>query len=316
MTPEPAPLLGVEAAPVPAGGVAEWVRGEGGTRLRAALFPSEAPRGSVILSGGRTEPIEKYYEVVDDLRSRGFTVLTHDWRGHGLSDRLTADPLRGHGGPARLYTGDFTRLLDAFEARLPRPWIALGHSMGGGLVALALAEGERRLAGAVLSAPMMGVLTGSIPMAVARVLACGASRLGLGRAYVAGPGDPLGGTFETNVLTHDRARWTRTLALLQAYPQLRLGNVTWAWLDFALTLAARLAAVRPGQIELPLAIVAAGEERLVDNRASRAFAGKVAGARWVEVPGAFHEILMETDAVRAVFWAEFDQVAARVLGEA
>jgi lysophospholipase len=50
---------------------------------------------------------------------------------------------------------------------------------------------------------------------------------------------------------------------------------------------------------------------VVDNAASRAFAERT-GARHVLVEGAFHEILMETDARRAVFWAEFDRLAATV----
>ena len=39
------------------------------------------PPGKVVLSGGRTEPIEKYFEVIEDLTGRGFVVLAHDWRG-------------------------------------------------------------------------------------------------------------------------------------------------------------------------------------------------------------------------------------------
>ena len=38
-------------------------------------------RGTVVLSPGRTEPIEKYYEVIGNFLARGWCVLTHDWRG-------------------------------------------------------------------------------------------------------------------------------------------------------------------------------------------------------------------------------------------
>lgn len=309
---ETARLIGTPLSPVPSGGTAEWVTGAAGVRLRAALFPLAGARGSVILSPGRTEPIEKYFEVVEDLRGRGFAVLVHDWRGHGLSGRLHPDPLRGHADGLGPFVEDYRRLLDAFEDRLPKPWIGLGHSMGGGLTAVAVAEGERRLAGAVLSAPMMGVLLGRAPVWLARALAAGFGAAGRGGAYAAGKGDPFGGAFETNILTHDRARWDRTHALLTAAPELQIGGVTWAWLGFALGLAARLAAAGPAAI--PMAVATAGDERLVDNAASRAFAAR-AGARYVEIEGAFHELLMETDAVRARFWAEFDALAAKVLAD-
>ncbi|MDI1364796.1 MAG: alpha/beta hydrolase, partial [bacterium] len=102
----------------------------------ACLFPAGqsstgGPRGSVIVSPGRSEPIEKYYEVVDDLLARGFAVLVHDWRGQGLSARALPDRLKGHAKGFKPFLADYTALLDAFEDRLPKPWIAVGHSMGG-----------------------------------------------------------------------------------------------------------------------------------------------------------------------------------------
>ena len=57
-----APLTELPDSPVPPRGGAEWFDGEGGARLRAALFrPEGRPRGSVVLSTGRTEAIEKYF---------------------------------------------------------------------------------------------------------------------------------------------------------------------------------------------------------------------------------------------------------------
>jgi lysophospholipase len=293
--------------------VAEWIVGADGVRLRAALFPVAHAIGSVVLSPGRTEPIEKYYEVVEELRARGFVVLVHDWRGHGLSQRLTEDPLRGHASGWQAYVGDFRRVLDAFADRLPGPWLAMGHSMGGGLTALALTEGETRFAAAVLSAPMFGVQVGQPPVRLVRAVIWLMLRSGQGEAYAAGAGDPLGGSFEHNVLTHDRARWERTHALLVAHPELQLAHVTWGWLDFAFKTAERLAEFPAGGLTLPLLVVTAAEERLVDNAAARAFVAKVPGARHVQIEGAYHELLMETDDRRAVFWAAFDRLVAEVI---
>src|SRR5258707_14511737 len=115
---EPAPLVSTPDAPVPPGGEAWWVTGAGGVRLRAALFPPQGrARGSIILSGGRTEPIEKYYETIADFTERGFVVLAHDWRGQGLSARELPDRLKGHARRYNAYLADFPALLAAFEAR-------------------------------------------------------------------------------------------------------------------------------------------------------------------------------------------------------
>src|ERR1700742_224111 len=71
-----------------------------GFRLRAARFsadPDRAARGVCVLLTGQTEFIEKYFEVIDELRGRGFAVAALDWRGQGGSGRLVPDnPLKGH----------------------------------------------------------------------------------------------------------------------------------------------------------------------------------------------------------------------------
>src|SRR6185369_8023680 len=185
----------------------------GGIRLRAALFlpPPGRSRGSIILSGGRTEPIEKYYETIADFLERGFVVLAHDWRGQGLSQRDLADPLKGHASGYKAFLDDFRALLGAYADRLPKPWVAVGHSMGGCLTLLAMASGETRFAGAILSAPMLGVQTGGVPKLAAKALASVNVLFGRAGAYTMGdPGKPFDDDFTATRLTHDRARFQRT----------------------------------------------------------------------------------------------------------
>jgi lysophospholipase len=308
---EVAPLYGMDAAPVPEGAVAECFTGAGGARLRAALFPAKGiPRGSVVLSGGRTEPIEKYFEVIGELTGRGFVVLAHDWRGQGLSQRLLPDRLRGHASGSGDFVTDYAALIAAFEPRLPKPWLAIGHSMGGCLTALVLARGETRFAGAVLSAPMLGLYTAPIPPPLTRLLAGMLTSIGVGGGSTPG-GDAA--SFETNILTHDPRRYARNVGQVAAYPDLALGAPTWSWLAFAFS-AMRELQKGPGvpKVEIPVTIVAAGEDRIIDNAGTRLVASRFLNGRYVEAPGAFHEVLQETDEIRAVFWREFDALAGQV----
>jgi lysophospholipase len=269
----------------------------------------------VVISPGRTEPIEKYFEVVGELQRRGFWVLVHDWRGQGLSHRLLPDRLKGHATGHGDFLDDFRRLLDWAGPQLPRPWISLGHSMGGALAAMALAAGERRFSAAFLSSPMMGLAAARrLPLEGARLIARGMVRAGRAEALVLKDGfDPMLGPFESNILTHDQRRYERYRAQLAACPELALGGVTWGWLAFAFDCAAELA--RPSAAraaDLPLIVVAAGEDRLVQNAPARRYAERAPQGRYVEIAGAFHEVLMETDARRALVWREFDELAGRV----
>ena len=283
-------------------------------RLRAALFPPPgAARGSVILSPGRSEPIEKYFEVVRDLTGRGFVVLVHDWRGQGLSARMLKDPLAGHARGWRTFLHDYRRMIATFESRLPKPWIGMGHSMGGGLTALALAEGEDRFAAAVLSAPMLGLSLGRVKPGAAFVLANFMRLIGQGGAYAAPAIDPFDEIFDGNVLTHDERRYDLFKAQLRACPELRISGPTFGWVYFALTLFVRVRRSKLiDALTIPLVIALAEKERLCDNAAAEAVAARAPHGRSFEIDGAFHEILMETDERRAQFWIAFDEVADQV----
>lgn len=307
-----APLVSIPEAPVPANGTAEWFRGAGACRLRAALFlPDGEPRGSVVLSGGRSEPIEKYFEVIRELQGRGFVVLAHDWRGQGLSQRLLPDALKGHAHGFADFVEDYRQLLAQFGTRLPKPWIAVGHSMGGCLTLLALAHGVGDFKAAVLSAPMLGLQTGKRSKRASRALAWIMSRTRPDEYILGDSGEALAQTFETNVLTHDPKRYARNQAQVAAEPGLKLNAGTWGWLDFAFSASAWLKRdPRVAAIAMPVVVLGAGEERLVDNADQRQITARVPNGRWLEVPGSYHEILQETDAVRAVFWREFDALTA------
>jgi lysophospholipase len=310
-----ASLVSIPEAPVPDHGKAEWYSSADGATLRAALFrPDGVPRGSVVLSPGRSEPIEKYFEVVEDLLARGFVVLAHDWRGQGLSARALPDRLKGHARGFKTFLADYAALLDAFEARLPKPWIAMAHSMGGCLAMLGLAHGETRFAAAVLSAPMLGLNTAGVPPWVATPLSWTLSRVGLSGAYVQGGRyDPLAQTFVGDGLTHDEARYDRYVAQLRADPRIALGGMTWGWADFAISACAWLrGAGRVETVAIPVTIVGAELDNRVLNVDEQLIAERLPNGRYVEVPGSFHEILIETDPRRDVFWRAFDQTVDKV----
>ena len=308
-----APLMSVPGAAVPPNGVGEWWRGAGGLRLRAALWtPEGQPRGTVILSTGRTEPIEKYYETVADFLARDFMVLAHDWRGQGLSARLLPDRLKGHARAVEEFLDDYSRLLDAFEARAPKPWIMIGHSMGGALNLLSLMSGEQRFAAVLLSSPMLKLKTGKRSLWSVRFAARWNVRHGKSGEYVIEAyDDPFEHTFETDALTSDRHRYELWREQLYACPHLAVGGITWGWLAFAVDLGERIYK-HPKllkKIKIPVTFVQAGDDACVWKMAAKWVARRLHQGRYVEVPTAKHEILMETDDKREILFREFDALA-------
>ena len=311
-----APLMGVPGASSPPSGQGDWFRGAGGLRLRAAFWtPStmvaKTPRGTVILSPGRTEPIEKYFEVIGNFLARGFCVLAHDWRGQGLSARLLPDRLKGHARAVEEFLDDYSRLLDAYQDRAPKPWIMVGHSMGAVLNLLTLENGEDRFAGAVLSGPMLRIKTGKRSMWSVKLAVRWNLRHGKAGDFVLDdPDDPFDHTFEKDALTTDQGRYDLWRQQLYACPHLAVGGPTWGWLAFGLDAGERALKLKAlKSVKIPTTFVQAGEDDRVWKQTNRWAAKRLGRGRYVEVPGAKHEVIMETDDLRAHFLSEFDALA-------
>jgi len=303
-------LISIAANPVPDNGITGTIRTPDGVKLRFARFaPPAGRRGTVCIFPGRTEWIEKYFETVRDLRSRGFAVAILDWRGQGLSDRALDDRLKG-------YVGNFAEFdidLETFMREIvlpdcPPPIFALGHSMGATIVIRAVHRGRRWFDRIVLSAPMIGVAFVRSTAAVGTLLR--AMRFaGLGPAYL--PGRYRGVLdllpFAGNILTSDPVRYARNAAVLEEEPALGLGGPTVTWCDAAFqTMRALSDPGYPAQIRQPILIIGAGRDAIVSNGAIEDFATLLRAGSYLAVAGAQHEILMEQDRYRTQFWAAFD----------
>ncbi|MFI5003314.1 MAG: alpha/beta fold hydrolase, partial [Reyranellales bacterium] len=194
-----------------------------------------------------------------------------------------------------------------------RPILALSHSTSGNIVLRYLAE---RGAGPLAAAAFVSPMTGLCRAFLIRTLLSVASPFGLrDREYMAatGPYDPTPRNFATNDVTTDERRYRFTDEWFKADPRLQLGGPTIGWLRQAFRSIDRL--MSPGvleRIDLPVLLVSAGDDHVVDRASHGPAVARMRKAEHVVVDGARHEILMETDARRAQFWAAFDRLAARV----
>ncbi len=106
--------------------------------------------------------------------------------------------------------------------------------------------------------------------------------------------------FENNVLTADRRRFARNLALTEAYPELRLGPPSARWLTEAFRAMRRVARREHlTRITLPTIILAPTADRLVPHVAVEWLARNFRAAHMIPIDGARHELLHEADRYRA-----------------
>jgi lysophospholipase len=289
-----------------------------GARLRYALWDARGTaRGTVVLMPGRTEFIEKYAtEVVGELLARGFSVMSMDWRGQGLSDRALADRDKGHIDDFATYVADFQLFLEqVVNPTAAPPALALCHSMGSHIVLRALAEnGSGPFSAALFASPMTALAQ---EWMLRSFLALVPAWAGMEERYLprSGPYGTAEKKFEGNVLTGDERRFRLTERWFAADPRLRLGGPTIGWGRQA---ARSMALLRtPGfleRIELPAVVVSAAADTLVDTSTHAPVARRMRHGEFVSIAGSRHEIMMETDAIRARFWEVFDRMAKGTAG--
>lgn len=298
------------------GATMQWLMTPDSVTLRAAFWPAPVvnAKGTVMLFQGRSEFIEKYREVIGELGERGFGVVAFDWRGQGGSERQLSNRSKGHVEDFADYLLDLDTIVAEMHRRnLPRPWSVLAHSMGGCIALLALARGPSPFERAILSSPFVAV-AGWGGSTLARGIARTFASLGLSQMFIPGgsSGSRMTGPFDDNPFTRDPARYATMKAWLAAHPELGIGDPTIGWVAAAFDANESFEGEDFGsKNRTPILMLAAGTDTVVSSRASQALAQRMRGASAIELQGARHEILMETDTTRALFWRAFDAFVAK-----
>jgi lysophospholipase len=315
-SPDDAPsLTGISGNRVPEGALVSYVTTPDGVRLRAATWPATAgkPKGTVCLFQGRSEFIEKYFEVIEELRGRGFFVATFDWRGQGGSQRLVRNPVAGHVRRFPDYDTDLGAFMrDIVLPDCPAPFYALTHSMGGLVVLRNCVMRGIWFERVLCVAPLIDLPPGMIPWGLAFGFARLMRRIGLG--WVKLPKfiyDKLynpARAFPGNPLTSDAGRFSRMVEILEANPALGIGPPTFAWIA---AIHDGMADVRTEHfnknLQIPILNIAAGMDRFVSTPAIEAMGKRMRIGGTIVLDGSRHEILMEESRIRDRFWAAFDR---------
>jgi lysophospholipase len=305
-------LIATPKNPIPLGASTGYIDVRKGLRLRFASWQPvlRERRGTVCIFPGRAEFIEKYFEVVGELRRRGFAVAVLDWRGQGGSSRLTRSPLKGHVNDFAEYEEDLSHFMKAVVLPdCPAPYFALAHSMSAMVLFSAATKRGCWFSRMVMTAPMVRIAGLPMPEQFCRQLADGLTMFGFGKRPV--PGDTArfrqDQEFEGNTLTSDRERFMRSLSVLEAAPELAIEAPTVGWLKAALEAVQRVGSEKfAPRIRVPVLMLAAGDDQIVDSKAVEGLAARLRAGSQIVLRGARHEILQERDSIREQFWAAFD----------
>lgn len=268
---------------------------------------------------GRGDHYEKYLETLDYYANLGWHVTSIDWRGQGGSGRLLPDPSVGHIDDFAIWITDLTAFWQEWKLSRRGPHVVLAHSMGGHLAMRALVEKAIDPDAVAMSAPMLGIHTGGLPLAVNHIVAKLMCRLG--RSNQAAwkvsekPLSPM--NLRQKILSNDKDRYDDELAWWTLRPEVKLGPPSWHWVERAIA-SIRLME-QPGTLEsvdTPILLLATTADQLVSTPRIIADAKRLPNAEtMIFGKEAAHELLRDADGVRDrclerinIFW---DKYAAR-----
>lgn len=291
-----------------------------GLPLLAECFAASAPASAVLLLvHGAGECPVRYVELIADWRRRhpdhAICAVTH--RGHGAAGRVP--PLCGDDPLERQkmhvdHFDDYARDLDIYatlaRSLAPgRPLYALAHSMGAAILLRWLQGGERGVAAAAITAPMVEI-RGLWGLPVSRDALGRLALATVGRqrpsAWAANQGPYHEPLFRDarglNGLTASERRFAMRARLIERHPYSRIGGPTWGWVAAAVAAGRRIFAEVGRLAGVPMLCVVPGIDRLVWPPSGLRLAARIRATggdcTLLSLPEARHEVLIETDAIR------------------
>ena len=253
--------------------------------------------------------------MIDELRGRGFSVVTFDWRGQGGSDRLLPNPRKAHIADFAAYDQDLDGVIKLLvrptAADLKVPVIAMAHSMGGNILLRRLHDVQQEFASAIFARPWWASSHAACPGGWWKGSPTWSQpqrrfdgfRLGRGRAR----------STECAFLASDRHFGLQTLCPHPGDVWSRDPELQAQWADLGLAGggaplhgSAADSRAMPKRSPHRRCFLAQATTSVCESETVRVFAARMSGARYVEVPDAQHEILMERDVFRVQLWSAFD----------
>jgi len=288
--------------------------GVNNVRINYAAFINNngtMPAKCLVISSGRSESYLKYKELSFDLFNHGYSIFLLDHRGQGLSQHLLANPHKGHVENFQHYVDDlniFIENLVAPHCQDNKPYL-LAHSMGSAIAARYLQDFPDKIQAAVLSSPMLGFNSGSVPNFIAKSVLKVLAQLNQWFDdtpwYFLGHKGFSQNAFADNILMHSPIRYQLFTQLYKTTPAIQLGGVTVQWLTESQKGLERIFN-NIDKIITPTLVIQAGQDQIIANQAQNDFCQQLHQSQPQSCPNgkplliadAYHELFFESDAYR------------------
>lgn len=256
-------------------------------------YTPDAYVGSIVISHGFAESCDKFAEMIYYFVQAGYQVFICEHRGHGRSYRAAEEMWLTHVERFDEYIQDFHHFMIhiVLQNLNEKPLFLYAHSMGGAIGARYLELYPGVFDRAVLTAPMLELDSGNIPMFAAKLYAGYQSFVGNKRKplFIHKPfreDEP----FEEGVAT-SLARFNYYLNKRINTPYLQNSAATYQWMRESLRTVKQIVNRKNcSRVTVPVLLFQAEHDSLVKPEGQNRFISYLANGRLTRIIGSKHEI--------------------------
>lgn len=271
-----------------------------GETIYYELYRVPEAKGWIAISHGFTENTVKYAEVIWYFVQEGYSVAICDHRGHGRSFRSVEENWLTHVDKFDDYSDDYAYFIR--EVIAPElnglPLFLMGHSMGGAIAAhVAERFPELPLKKLILCSPMIAPQTAGVPKWMTVGITQFYILTGRGKTKLFNQSifDGVEDFLRDSCATSE-ARYRWFLSVQKRSPLYQNSAATYYWLKESVLQTKRLLKKEnAAKIKMPVLLLQAGLDVMVENSKQDELIAKVPNGRKVVFPKAKHEIFRSDD---------------------
>ena len=281
------------------------LRTSDGLSLRYYYAIPESPKAAVTIIHGFCEFFIKYHELAWYLYRSGFAFFFLEQRGHGYSEGKLKEADVVYIDRYETYLSDQKSFLDqvVFPKTEGLKKLLFAHSMGGAVGTLLLEAFPQYFEAAVLSSPMLRMKAGHYPppaVAMMRLymrLTGKSNQIAPGQHHFSGVP-----SFETSS-SLSKARYEYQFNARLADPHYQMYGASFSWAAASLTATHQLLK-KSGLIRIPVTLLTAGDDHLIDPEGYRIFLEKVSQTKRIHYETARHELFNADDENRRKYFSD------------
>jgi lysophospholipase len=259
----------------------------------------------LVILPGRTEPVEKYAEIVYDLlqtnagKNLNFYLMDH--RGQGSSDRMKTPLDMGYIDRFDNYVADVETFvaLQKLDQNCEQKFL-LAHSLGAGIATAFILKNPHTFDRVALSSPMLKIKTAPYSYSVARAIVEASTLAGRGANFAIGQkGFSPGSKFENNTFTTSPERFSMAMSMFDLYPKTQLGGAANRWI-LEVMKGTNLLRSRYHEISIPMLVFNAGIEVYSEPSEMIKLCDEAINCKRTFLETSKHEVMMDRDINRDI----------------